>query len=76
MIQNKFKRIACGYYHSLAKDKEGVMYSWGRNRYGQLGHGAAVLDEKEEDARAQNTYPSLVQGVLLRVKVDSIACGW
>ena len=32
-------RIACGYYHSLALKKDGTVFSFGRNDYGQLGLG-------------------------------------
>ena len=30
-------QISAGFYHSLALDKEGNAWSWGRNSYGQLG---------------------------------------
>ncbi|XP_072563291.1 probable E3 ubiquitin-protein ligase HERC6 [Paramormyrops kingsleyae] len=35
-------QVACGKYHSLALTKEGEMFSWGRNSYGQLGLGKAI----------------------------------
>lgn len=31
--------ICCGEGHTLAIDEEGMLWSWGRNNYGQLGHG-------------------------------------
>ena len=30
-----------GPYHSLAISKEGQLYTWGRNYYGELGHGTS-----------------------------------
>ncbi|XP_048855817.1 probable E3 ubiquitin-protein ligase HERC6 [Brienomyrus brachyistius] len=35
-------QVACGKYHSLVLTKEGEMFSWGRNGYGQLGLGRAI----------------------------------
>uniref|UniRef100_A0A3P9K827 HECT and RLD domain containing E3 ubiquitin protein ligase 4 n=1 Tax=Oryzias latipes TaxID=8090 RepID=A0A3P9K827_ORYLA len=32
-------QVACGYWHSLALSKGGHIFSWGQNRYGQLGLG-------------------------------------
>ncbi len=34
--------VACGYYHSLARDSEGQLYSWGGNTYGQLANGSPL----------------------------------
>lgn len=33
-------QVACGYWHSLALSKGGHIFSWGQNRYGQLGLGS------------------------------------
>uniref|UniRef100_A0A8C2JA92 HECT and RLD domain containing E3 ubiquitin protein ligase 4 n=1 Tax=Cyprinus carpio TaxID=7962 RepID=A0A8C2JA92_CYPCA len=32
-------QVACGYWHSLALAKGGQIFSWGQNKYGQLGLG-------------------------------------
>ncbi|KAK3573583.1 hypothetical protein QTP86_028178 [Hemibagrus guttatus] len=32
-------QVSCGYRHSLALSRRGHVYSWGQNRYGQLGLG-------------------------------------
>lgn len=32
-------QVACGYWHSLALSRGGQVFSWGQNRYGQLGLG-------------------------------------
>ena len=39
------KAIAAGYDHSLALDKDGNVYAWGRNEYGQLGTGSSLGPE-------------------------------
>ncbi|XP_067901931.1 probable E3 ubiquitin-protein ligase HERC6 isoform X2 [Heterodontus francisci] len=35
-------QVTCGRYHSLALSKDGAVYSWGQNSYGQLGLGEGV----------------------------------
>ncbi|XP_078065298.1 putative E3 ubiquitin-protein ligase HERC3 [Mustelus asterias] len=32
-------QVACGNYHSLALSKDGLLFAWGQNTYGQLGLG-------------------------------------
>lgn len=39
LAETKFKRILAGYYHSLAIDEEGSLWTWGCNDYGALGDG-------------------------------------
>uniref|UniRef100_A0A7N6AFY2 HECT domain-containing protein n=1 Tax=Anabas testudineus TaxID=64144 RepID=A0A7N6AFY2_ANATE len=34
-------QVACGYWHSHALSRGGQVYSWGQNRYGQLGLGTS-----------------------------------
>ena len=34
-----FSQISCGYHHSAAVSKEGIVLTWGRGIFGQLGHG-------------------------------------
>ncbi|KAM0387115.1 hypothetical protein ACHAQC_011041 [Fusarium culmorum] len=35
--RGKIAKIACGSYHSFAIDKEGVVYGWGLNNFGEIG---------------------------------------
>ena len=65
-IQGKFKRVTCGYQHAIGRDHDGVMYSWGKNRFGQLGNG-----ENETQM-----FPQFVRGVLERVRIKEVAAGW
>ena len=32
------EKVVCGYMHTLALSKKGILYTWGANTYGQLGH--------------------------------------
>ncbi|XP_050578084.1 E3 ubiquitin-protein ligase HERC2 [Bombus affinis] len=56
--------IACGGHHSAAITSAGWLYTWGKGRYGRLGHG---------DSEDQLT-PKLVEA-LQDYKVIDVACG-
>ena len=63
----KFNRIECGKDFCLLLTTFGVLYSFGSNQFGQLGHGDTV----------QRTYPTVVQFFLnMKKKVDQISCGF
>ena len=36
---SKWTQIACGGVHTVALTKNGEVFTWGNNRFGQLGHG-------------------------------------
>ncbi|GCB72637.1 hypothetical protein scyTo_0006396 [Scyliorhinus torazame] len=38
-------QVTCGRYHSLALSKDGAIYSWGQNTYGQLGLGEGIYSQ-------------------------------
>ncbi|XP_048467381.1 probable E3 ubiquitin-protein ligase HERC3 [Rhincodon typus] len=38
-------QVTCGRFHSLALSKDGAVYSWGQNTYGQLGLGKDVYSQ-------------------------------
>ncbi|XP_018562377.1 E3 ubiquitin-protein ligase HERC2 isoform X2 [Anoplophora glabripennis] len=56
--------IACGGAHSSAITSSGHLYTWGKGRYGRLGHG-----DSEDQLK-----PKLVEA-LLGYKVVDVACG-
>jgi len=56
--------IACGGAHSAAITARGELYTWGKGRYGRLGHG-----DGEDQLR-----PKVVD-VLKGFKVIDVACG-
>ena len=63
----KFSNIECGKDFCLLLTNAGVLYSFGNNNFGQLGHGDKV----------QRTYPTAVKFFLdMKKKVDQISCGF
>ncbi|XP_051896977.1 probable E3 ubiquitin-protein ligase HERC4 [Pristis pectinata] len=58
-------QIRCGHYHSLALSRDGTVYSWGQNTYGQLGNGKDL--EKQQ-------HPQRVRS-LTGIPVAQIAAG-
>uniref|UniRef100_A0A6P7FTJ3 HECT-type E3 ubiquitin transferase n=1 Tax=Diabrotica virgifera virgifera TaxID=50390 RepID=A0A6P7FTJ3_DIAVI len=56
--------IACGGAHSAAITSSGHLYTWGKGRYGRLGHG-----DSEDQLK-----PKLIEA-LLGYKVIDVACG-
>ncbi|XP_051779370.1 probable E3 ubiquitin-protein ligase HERC4 isoform X1 [Erpetoichthys calabaricus] len=58
-------QVACGYYHSLALSKASEIFSWGQNKYGQLGLG---MESKSQSS------PQLIKS-LLGIPFGQIAAG-
>ena len=52
-INKRFKRVDNGFHHSLAIDKQRILWSWGKNNFGQLGQG-------EDIQNINNLRPQLV----------------
>ena len=57
--------LACSRYHCVAMTSRGMLWSWGRGEYGQLGHG----DQQNRDV------PMAIES-LKEVPVSSAGCGW
>ncbi|XP_021936482.1 probable E3 ubiquitin-protein ligase HERC4 isoform X2 [Zootermopsis nevadensis] len=57
-------QITCGYDHSLALTKDGALYAWGSNSYGQLGFGNQNGHQK----------PAVISS-LTGIPIAFIACG-
>lgn len=47
--------VSCGTYHTLAVKKDGSLWGWGSNRYGELGNGGAG-DEKHSYSDGSNIW--------------------
>ncbi|XP_045437769.1 probable E3 ubiquitin-protein ligase HERC4 isoform X5 [Pipistrellus kuhlii] len=58
-------QVACGYYHSLALSKASEVFSWGQNKYGQLGLGT---DSKKQAS------PQLIKS-LIGIPFMQVAAG-
>ena len=61
------KDIKCGTAHNIALEINGDVYSWGRNKYGQCGHGT---DDKQDIYE-----PKLIESVKEYV-IECIDCGY
>ncbi|XP_015266272.1 PREDICTED: probable E3 ubiquitin-protein ligase HERC6 [Gekko japonicus] len=55
----KIIQVACGHYHSIVLTKDGRVFSWGQNSYGQLGIG------KEVSSHGQPQHVSALDGIPL-----------
>eukprot|EP00359_Climacostomum_virens_P006452 CAMPEP_0204902852 /NCGR_PEP_ID=MMETSP1397-20131031/3921_1 /ASSEMBLY_ACC=CAM_ASM_000891 /TAXON_ID=49980 /ORGANISM="Climacostomum Climacostomum virens, Strain Stock W-24" /LENGTH=1040 /DNA_ID=CAMNT_0052071421 /DNA_START=20 /DNA_END=3139 /DNA_ORIENTATION=- len=61
----KLMALVCGYHHSAAISDRGVLFTWGRGIFGQLGH----------DNNESYTVPTPVAS-LSEHKILQVACGW
>ncbi|KAK7574136.1 hypothetical protein V9T40_011327 [Parthenolecanium corni] len=61
----EISEVACGTSHCLALSKDGKVYSWGSNNFGQLGNNSQV----------NSVNPILIQGNLKDKRVVKISCG-
>eukprot|EP00960_Hanusia_phi_P034235 750932-Hanusia_phi.AAC.1 len=77
--------ISCGSAHTLLLSKEGTLYSWGSNRFGQLGFGEGVaLDPVLSPHRVSDVQNLVISHVAcggfhsLAVSSDGalLSCGW
>ncbi|EDW83039.2 uncharacterized protein Dwil_GK22640 [Drosophila willistoni] len=62
-----FVQIACGNEHSLALTNDGTIYSWGSNRYGQLG--------MSEPENMSNCHFPMHLTSIHGIPIATIACG-
>ena len=77
-IHNPTTQIAAGYYHNLILKKDGTVWAWGRNYYGQLGDGTTtnknkpvqVIDLENVQQVAAGEYHSLA------LKQDGTVWAW
>ncbi|MGD0210399.1 MAG: hypothetical protein ABSC14_05405, partial [Desulfomonilia bacterium] len=54
--------MAAGYDHSIALRKDGTMWAWGYNTYGQLGDGTMVNKDTPVQVGSDNTWSALAAG--------------
>ena len=70
LCQKKIKAFAySNCFHVVALTDDGKVFTWGRNKHGQLGNGSVAKDF------ADNLTPTLVAGELANRKVVQIASG-
>jgi alpha-tubulin suppressor-like RCC1 family protein len=67
--------ISCGAMHSVAVTGTGEVYSWGQNKYGQVGVGGQVNDDEyDEDKPLHVIVPRLLSS-LFGVFISAVSCG-
>jgi alpha-tubulin suppressor-like RCC1 family protein len=62
--------VACGEYHTIAVCQDGTIWSWGRNNYGQLGHG----DTSEKKYKVPTQVSPHLSMPMIRVYVCVCVC--
>jgi E3 ubiquitin-protein ligase HERC2 len=55
-----FAAVSAGHSHSMALSEEGEIYTWGKNSYGQLGHGDYNLSARPKKIKTSVTFISIV----------------
>ena len=60
----EWTQIDCGQYHTVGLTKKGEVFTWGKNWYGQLGHG-------DEESRTVPTKVASLDGFV----IIQVSCG-
>jgi alpha-tubulin suppressor-like RCC1 family protein len=63
----KIVEISCGFHHSMALAKSGIVFSWGYNSWGQLGIGNILNSNKPEQIKFDKNDEQIF--------IKSISCG-
>jgi len=84
LADERIVHVSCGYHHSAAVSSRGVLYSWGRDSEGCLGHGVEEMNAGEWSNDMRSTFlPSAVRSFLqqekktmrVRVRIENVSCG-
>merc|ERR1711957_728469 len=71
-VQTAIVKIGCGHNFSAALSRDGELWVWGRNDYGQLGLG----EEAMGDMYSAERYPRLVRSLPIEGhRIVDMACG-
>lgn len=65
---DNFEKVSCGECHCVAATRNGQVYTWGNNKYGQLGI--------EPKGRASIIVPTPIKLSLGNIKVKEVHSGW
>ncbi|WP_291401961.1 T9SS type A sorting domain-containing protein [Daejeonella sp.] len=68
--------IASGYYHNLSIHQDGSLWSWGYNRYGQLGDGTTSPRTTPARIGNANDWKTIAAGYLHSVAIKSDGSLW
>ena len=75
---NNWKAVDAGGYYCVAIKKDGSLWAWGDNRYGQMGQGTRNHELSPVRIGKENDWASVYAGVhhVLAVKQDSTVWAW
>ena len=62
IIDEKIEKISCGGEHTAALTKDGKLYLWGDDSYGQLGHNKKLQDIYNNYNKCYKLVPNLIEG--------------
>jgi alpha-tubulin suppressor-like RCC1 family protein len=68
--------IAAGYNHSLALKRDGILWSWGQNNYGQLGLGYTSPKNTPTQVGNQTDWVSIAGGLSYSIGLKSNGTVW
>lgn len=73
-----YKRISAGNFHALALDSKGYIWSWGYNKYGQLGNGSTTYKYVPTKIVYYNGFADISAGDShsFAIKTDGSLWGW
>eukprot|EP00924_Labyrinthula_sp_SR-Ha-C_P009688 maker-scaffold_22-snap-gene-3.51-mRNA-1 protein AED:0.01 eAED:0.01 QI:102/1/1/1/1/1/3/104/491 len=75
--------VACGANHTVARDKDGKIWTWGFGGYGRLGHKdnknqfqpKALMTFHDEEKKPDLSLPTFMQRTVPATRATKIACG-
>ncbi|KAK6588712.1 RCC1 domain containing [Cryptosporidium xiaoi] len=70
------RQISCGMSHTLLLIYGGSIFSWGDNKYGQLGIGTKKKKSMESSSRNENNYADEPIEIKFSEPIRRIACGY
>eukprot|EP01134_Creolimax_fragrantissima_P005162 CFRG5162T1 len=71
MVGVKWKDIACGWAHTIGLTESGHLYSWGCNRYGQLGLGDACQGENASTRTSRSSIAPQLSSIPQKIHFPS-----
>ncbi|BDR55080.1 hypothetical protein KIMH_11910 [Bombiscardovia apis] len=66
----KFSKVSAGWWHSIATDTDGNLWTWGHNTYGQLGNGTQTDSLTPQKLSTSVRFSSVSAGGQLSVALD------
>ena len=77
-INNNWKSISTGFYHTIAIKTDGTLWAWGSNGGGQFGNGDTIDSKSPIQIGTQNNWVSISSGSYhnIAIKTDGTLWAW